>query len=581
MERDLLLKAEEYLSYEEHPVFQKEMEDLIKKNDEKEMNDRFYTQLSFGTGGLRGVIGAGYNRMNPYMVRRATQGLANYIKKKAEIFPASAVIAYDSRRYSREFAEEAALVLGRNEIKAYLFSDLRSTPELSFAVRMLNAAAGIVVTASHNPPQYNGYKVYWSDGAQVVPPHDNGIISEVHKVSGHVESLDKKNAIEIGMLEMVDEKIDDAFVRMVQSYILRPDLFQKHGSTLKVVYTPLHGTGAMPVERILGGMGIQIITVPEQREPDGEFPTVEFPNPEEASAMKMAIELAEKEGADLAMGTDPDADRLGVAVRNGTEFVLLTGNQLGSLLADYIFSTRSELGIMPANPALIKTVVTTELQRRIGEDYGARVYDVLTGFKYIGEKIRQFEQTGEHYVFGGEESYGYLIETEVRDKDAVSAVAATVELALYNHDLGRSIIDHLESLYEKYGYFQESLISRNFKGEAGKKIIEKLMNTLRTQPPISFAGQKVTEIRDYFDGSVTADGKKKEHVIDLPGSNVVQFVLESGIVTARPSGTEPKIKFYASCWTAPGTALNEARAEVGRKIELIEDGIKALIAGTA
>lgn len=581
MKRELLLKAEEYLSYEEHPVFRKEMEDLIKQEDENELNDRFYTQLSFGTGGLRGVIGAGYNRMNPYMVKRATQGLANYIKKNAEKFPASAVIAYDSRRYSREFAEEAALVLGRNGIKTYLFSDLRATPELSFAVRMLNASAGIVVTASHNPPQYNGYKVYWADGAQVVPPHDQGIISEVHKVSGHIESLDKIHAIEIGMLEIVDEEIDDAFIKMVQSYILRPDLFHKHGSTLKVVYTPLHGTGAMPVERILGGMGIQIITVPEQREPDGEFPTVEFPNPEEASALRMGIELAEKEGADLVMGTDPDADRLGVAVRNGTEFVLLTGNQLGSLLADYIFSSRRELGKMPANPVLIKTVVTTELQRRIGEDYGAKVYNVLTGFKYIGEKIRQFEQTGEHYVFGGEESYGYLIETEARDKDAVSAVTATVELALYNHHLGRSIIDHLESLYEKYGFFQESLISRNFKGEAGKKTIETLMNKLRTQPPISFAGQKVTEIKDYIDGSVSVHGKKKEHVIDLPGSNVVQFVLESGIVTARPSGTEPKIKFYASCWTAPGTSLNEARAEVGRKIELIEDEIEALIAGTA
>lgn len=581
MERELLLNAEEYLSFEEHPVFRKEMEDLIKQGDEDELNDRFYTQLSFGTGGLRGVIGAGYNRMNPYVVKRATQGLANYIKQNAQKFPVTAVIAYDSRRYSREFAEEAALVLGRNEIKTYLFSDLRPTPELSFAVRMLDASAGIVVTASHNPPQYNGYKVYWADGAQVVPPHDRGIISEVHKVSGHIKSLDKKNAIEIGMLEIVDEKIDAAFVNMVQSYILRPDLFQKYGSTLKVVYTPLHGTGAMPVERILSGMGIHIITVPEQREPDGEFPTVEFPNPEEASALRMGIELAEKEGADLVMGTDPDADRLGVAIRNGTDFVLLTGNQLGSLLADYIFSSRRELGKMPVNPVLIKTVVTTELQRQIGEDYGAKVYDVLTGFKYIGEKIRQFEQTGENYVFGGEESYGYLVETEARDKDAVSAVAATVELALYNHHLGRSIIDHLISLYEKYGYYQESLISSNFKGEAGKKTIEKLMNTLRKKPPSSFAGQKVTEIRDYIDGSVSVRGQKKEHVIDLPGSNVVQFILESGIVTARPSGTEPKIKFYASCWTVPGIALNEARAEVGRKIELIEDEIEALIAGTA
>ena len=365
MDKKALLKlAEEYTKAESHPYFKEEMEKLIKAENYDELNDRFYTQLDFGTGGLRGVIGGGYNRMNPLMVRRATQGLAYYILENSGVQNPSAAIAYDSRNFSRDFAEVAALTFCANGIKTYLFSALRPTPELSFAVRKLGCTSGIVITASHNPKEYNGYKVYWSDGGQIISPHDKGIIEEVRSVDGEIPLISRKEAEEQGLLVWIDNEIDDEFVELIKSYSLRPDLVRQRGKDLKVVYTPLHGTGTMMVERILSEAGIEVVTVPEQREPDGSFPTVEFPNPEEASAMKMSLDLATKVKADLVMGTDPDADRLGIAVpdKDG-KYVLITGNQLGALLEDYILLSKKELGTMPAAPRIIKTIVTTELQR--------------------------------------------------------------------------------------------------------------------------------------------------------------------------------------------------------------------------
>jgi len=570
--QQLTKKAQDYIKFEQDPFFRSQIENLLKTDEWNELNDRFFKDLDFGTGGLRGVIGGGYNRMNPFTVRRATQGLANYIVK-AVPSGASAVIAYDSRNFSDLFALQAALVLCASGIKTYLFTELRPTPELSFAVRKLGATAGIVVTASHNPPEYNGYKVYWNDGAQVVAPHDKAIIEEVMAVGDAVKAMDKEEALSAGLLVMIDKEVDDPFIEMVKNCSIRPELVRSKGKDLKVVYTPLHGTGTMPVERSLKDMGIEVIFVEEQKEPDGDFPTVEYPNPEEASAMKLALALGKKVGADLIIGTDPDADRMGVAAPDKGEFILITGNQLGALLADYIFSSRKEMGTMPAKPAFIKTIVTTELQRLIAEEYGAICFDTLTGFKYIGEKIREFEleKDGPSYIVGGEESYGYLVNTEVRDKDAVSAAAMTAEMALYHSTHGRTLLDQLRVIWKKHGYFQETLISKTFKGESGLKTMKELMEKLRNNPPSLFAGQKVVAVKDYANGTTfnpAAGSKEKD--IDLPSSNVLQFILEDkSVVTARPSGTEPKVKFYASCRSEQGMELDAAMKIVSGKIDAI------------
>jgi phosphoglucomutase len=575
MDEKLKITCDEYLRFEDHSAFIEELEKLMEAGDEGEIRDRFYTQLAFGTGGLRGVIGAGYNRMNPYMVKRATQGLANYVNLQGFDNP-SVAIAYDSRHYSVEFAESAALVLCESGIRAYLFSSLRPTPVLSFAVRQLGASAGIVITASHNPPSYNGYKVYWNDGGQVVSPHDSGILDEVKKVSGKIEAMRRDDALEKGLLEIIGEDIDGAYLSMVDKYLTRGDVVGLLKDDFSVVYTPLHGTGTALVEAVLSRMNVRYITVPEQREPDGGFPTVDSPNPEEAAALKMAISLARKEKADLVMATDPDADRLGVAVRNGEDFDLLSGNQLGSLLCDYVFSSRKEAGTLPRNPVLVKTIVTTELQTRIAASYGAKVYDVLTGFKYIGEKILEFEKTDEEYVFGGEESYGYLVETEVRDKDAVSTAALVVEMAAYDKSKGISLLDHLDDLYRRHGFFKESLVSKGFDGEEGKRRIEELMSGLRSAPPADVGGQPVIEVRDYSDGSLRKDGRIEKNAIDLPRSNVLQFVLPNAIFSARPSGTEPKIKFYVSCWKDPGDNLASDKIEVEKLIQQVEGDIRRI-----
>jgi phosphoglucomutase len=405
---EIIKRAQEYVSREQSESFRSEVEKLLAAGRQDELTDRFYKDLEFGTGGLRGVIGGGINRMNPFVVSRATEGLARYVDRNGDRIDGQlrAVIAHDSRRYSDVFALQAALVFATHGIRTYLFSSLRPTPELSFAVRHLGASVGVVITASHNPPEYNGYKVYWSDGAQIVAPHDKAIIEEVTSVSEVKTSITKEEALEKGLLVYVDTEIDDAFVAMVKRQSVRPELLAEKGSTLKVVYTPLHGTGAMMVERVLGELGVTVVTVPEQREPDGEFPTVSFPNPEEASAMELALKLGAAEKADIVMGTDPDSDRLGIAVPDGDEYRLVTGNQLGVLLADYILSGRRDTGTLPPDPVFVKTIVTTEMQRLVAEHYGARVVDTLTGFKYIAKVMRDLDEHPEKgsYVTGGEES---------------------------------------------------------------------------------------------------------------------------------------------------------------------------------
>ena len=575
--RELKERIQLYLKGEEYPSFRKEVEDLLQKEEWRELQDRFYRDLEFGTGGMRGVIGGGTNRMNPFTVRRATQGLSNYLRKQK---PRSvAVIAYDSRRFSDIFAREAARVLGSNGIRTYIFSTLRPTPMLSFAVRLLRADTGIVITASHNPPEYNGYKVYWADGAQIVPPHDRGIIQEVGKVSTGILCRPLEELESDGWVCFIDREVDEAYFRMVETTVLRPNLFLEEASTVKVVYTPLHGTGTFPVETVLKRLGVSVQTVPSQRMPDGNFPTVQYPNPEEAEALHLALELGTELKADLVMGTDPDADRLGVAVEDQGKFVLLTGNQLGCLLEDYILSTRKESGTLPRKPVIIKTIVTTELQRKIAEHYGASCIDVLTGFKYIGEMIRRFEEEKSEYqyVFGGEESYGYLVNTEVRDKDAVSAAVMAVEMCLYYRSQGKSLYRRLQELFFQFGHYREALVSKEFKGEEGMRQMEELMNTLRTSPPDRIGSRRVVKIKDYLMGIERNAEGRETGKISLPRSNVLQFFLEDeSILSARPSGTEPKIKFYISCCTLPGLTGIEAERELHTKIASVKQFVDQL-----
>ena len=570
-------KISDYLEFEEHPYFIDDLNKVVGEKDTEELNDRFYMDLEFGTGGLRGVIGGGYNRMNPYIVRKSTTGLAKYINRMVK--NGSVAIAYDSRNFSSLFAEEAALVLCANGIKVYLFTTLRPTPVVSYTVRKLGCTAGIVVTASHNPAEYNGYKVYWSDGGQIVPPHDVAIIGEVNAVSGRVKTMDKDEAVNKGLLVYTDTLIDEPYVDLVKSCSFRPDLLHQNGKDLKVVYTPLHGAGTMLVERTLGEMGIDVITVPQQREPDGDFPTVAFPNPEIVAAMKLGLELALKEKADLLLGTDPDADRLGIAVPDGDKYVLVTGNQLGVLLGDYIFSSLKENGSLNGKSSFVKTIVTTELQRLVAMSYGVTSYDVLTGFKYIAEKIKEFEKTGEKYIFGGEESYGYLVTDEVRDKDAVSAAFLTVELTLYHRSMGKSVLDRLKEIWKEFGYFEELLISRYLKGEKGKARMAGMMSSMRNDPPAEFGGIAVSFMKNYNTGE-TFNLKTGEKIkdIDLPSSNVLQFLLQDGsMVTIRPSGTEPKIKFYASCKAEPGQDLEMSKKEVSAKLKKIEEDVDGFL----
>lgn len=579
-------RAQDYIEKEQNEVFRNEVKQLLESNNEKELEDRFYRDLEFGTGGLRGIIGGGYNRMNSLVVKRATQGLANYLIKtfpqKASTGKLSAAIAYDSRRYSPEFAEAAALVLGANGIKTYLFSSLRPTPVLSYTIIKLNCDTGIVCTASHNPAQYNGYKAYWNDGAQIVSPHDTGIIDEVTKVEA-IKDIDKKTALEKGLLVMIDKEIDEPYADMVRSHLFRPELIKAKGSDVKIVYSPLHGTGARPVENILGSLGLKIITVPEQREGDGDFPTVKFPNPEEAAALEMALELGKKVQADVVMATDPDADRLGIAVPDGKgAFSLLSGNQLGTLLADYIFLSMKEKKTLPAKPAMINSIVTTGMQKRVAAAYGAECFECLTGFKWIADLWQKIESDGSGYtvVYGTEESYGYLIEPEVRDKDGISAAALTAEMTLYWRSKGMSLPQRLDELYMDHGYWQEFGISKYFQGAEGSKIMAGIMQQFRQNPPETLGGIKVEKVRDILESvwKSPSDPSVSEPV-KLPKSNVLQFFLEDGtVVSARPSGTEPKIKFYATCCAeTKGTSLEAAKQSAREKLIAIETELRKVI----
>ncbi len=500
----------------------------LEKLNNEEIYDRFYRELEFGTGGLRGILGAGTNRMNIYTVRRATQGLANELLNHGEETASrGVVIAHDSRNMSKEFARECAGILAANGIKAYLFESLRPTPQLSFAVRHLNAARGIVITASHNPKEYNGYKVYGEDGGQIPPCVAEGILSYINSIDIFKGvSTPEYKYIEIG------KETDDAYINAVKEQSVRVGI----PANFKVVYTPIHGSGNIPVRRILSEIGVNNVElVKEQELPDGNFPTVESPNPENKEALSMAIELAKKDNVNLVLGTDPDCDRIGVAVRKSDgEFLCLTGNQTGTLLLEFILRKLRQMGNLPENGAVIKTIVTTELARKVADDYGIKTIDVLTGFKFIGEKIKEFEENKDYsFIFGFEESYGYLKGTYARDKDAAVAAMLICQMAADYESRGETLLDGLNRLYKKYGYTKENLINKTLYGEDGSIKIKKIMEDLRKNPPKNIGKSSVTGVIDYREG---ADG--------LPKSNVLKFMLSDGWFAVRPSGTEPKIKFY-------------------------------------
>ena len=552
-----------YNQWLENPYFDEATKEELKaiKDDENEIKERFYMDLEFGTAGLRGIIGAGTNRMNIYVVRRATQGLANYIAK-VDKKSQGVAIAYDSRHMSPEFAQEAALCLAANGIKAYIFETLRPTPELSFAVRHLGCVAGINVTASHNPPEYNGYKVYWEDGAQITPPHDSGIMGEVKAISdwNTVKTMDKEDAVKAGLFEVIGQAVDDAYMAELKKQIIHMDAIQAEGRNLKIVYTPLHGTGNIPARRILKELGFEnVYVVPEQELPNGDFPTVSYPNPEAAEAFELGLKLAKEVDADIVLATDPDADRLGVRVkdRNG-EYHDLTGNMSGCLLANYELSQRKAVnGSLPEDGALVKTIVTTNLADAIAKGYGVNLIEVLTGFKYIGQQILGFENSGKGtYLFGFEESYGCLIGTYARDKDAIVATMALCEAAAYYKTQGKTLWDAMIDMYEEFGYYKDAIQAVTMKGIEGLQKIQEIMTTLRQNPPAEFAGHKVTAVRDYKLDEITdlATGEKKP--TGLPNSNVLYYELtDDAWVCVRPSGTEPKVKFY---YGVKGTSLADA-----------------------
>ena len=552
-----------YNQWLENPYFDEATKEELKsiKDDENEIKERFYMDLEFGTAGLRGIIGAGTNRMNIYVVRRATQGLANYIAK-VDKKSQGVAIAYDSRHMSPEFAQEAALCLAANGIKAYIFETLRPTPELSFAVRHLSCVAGINVTASHNPPEYNGYKVYWEDGAQITPPHDSGIMGEVKAISdwNTVKTMDKEDAVKAGLFEVIGQAVDDAYMAELKKQIIHMDAIQAEGRNLKIVYTPLHGTGNIPARRILKELGFEnVYVVPEQELPNGDFPTVSYPNPEAAEAFELGLKLAKEVDADIVLATDPDADRLGVRVKdkNG-EYHDLTGNMSGCLLANYELSQRKAVnGSLPEDGALVKTIVTTNLADAIAKGYNVNLIEVLTGFKYIGQQILGFENSGKGtYLFGFEESYGCLIGTYARDKDAIVATMALCEAAAYYKTQGKTLWDAMIDMYEEFGYYKDAIQAVTMKGIEGLEKIQEIMTTLRQNPPAEFAGHKVTAVRDYKLDEITdlATGEKKP--TGLPNSNVLYYELtDDAWVCVRPSGTEPKVKFY---YGVKGTSLADA-----------------------
>ena len=569
---------ENYEEWLNDPYFDQTTKEELKSiaEDDKEIKERFYTELEFGTAGLRGIIGAGTNRMNIYTVRKATQGLANYIIKNDGQSKGVAV-AYDSRRMSPEFANEAALCLAANGIKAYVFESLRPTPELSYAVRKLGCIAGINITASHNPPEYNGYKVYWEDGAQITPPHDKGIMAEVKAVTDYntVKTMELEAAKVDGLYETIGAQIDDGYIAELKKQVLHQDAIDAVGDSIKIVYSPLHGTGNIPARRILDELGFKnVYVVKEQELPDGDFPTVSYPNPEADEAFDLGLKLAKEVDADLVLATDPDADRLGVRVKDKDGvYHTLTGNMSGCLLADYEIGQRKELKGLPADGALVKSIVTSNLAKAIAKGYGIELIEVLTGFKFIGQQILKFETTGKgQYLFGFEESYGCLIGTYARDKDAIVATMALCEAAAYYKTQGKTLWDAMLDMYDKYGYYKEDIQSITLKGIEGLQKIQEILETLRKNPPAEVGGYKVLRARDYQANTIkdTQTGEVTE--TGLPSSNVLYYDLnDDAWLCVRPSGTEPKVKFY---YGVKGTSLenaDEKSTKLGKEVMAMID----------
>lgn len=557
---------ENYESWLNNEYFDEATRDELKSiaGDEKEIEERFYMDLEFGTAGLRGIIGAGTNRMNIYTVRKATQGLSNYIAK-VNGQAKGVAIAYDSRRMSPEFADEAALCLAANGIKAYVFESLRPTPELSYAVRKLGCIAGINITASHNPPEYNGYKVYWEDGAQITPPHDSGIMAEVRAVTdwADVKTMSLTDAKASGMYQTIGADIDDTYMEELKKLVLHQDCIDKVGADMKIVYSPLHGTGNIPVRRVLKELGFQnVYVVPEQELPDGNFPTVSYPNPEAEEAFELGLALGKKVDADLILATDPDADRLGVYVKDSKtgEYHSLTGNMSGCLIGDYVIGQKKELFGLPEDGAFIRSIVSTNMADAIAAHYGIELIEVLTGFKFIGQKILEFETTGKGtYLFGMEESYGCLPGTYARDKDAIVASMVLCEAAAYYKTKNMTLWDAMLAMYDKYGYFKDDVTSITLKGIEGLAKIQEIMNTLRENAPAEIGDYKVTVVRDYKQDTVTDVATGNVTSTGLPSSNVLYYEMtDDAWVCVRPSGTEPKVKFYLG---VKGTSLEDADAK--------------------
>ncbi len=564
-----------------------EIRALLDRKDERELTDRFYRELEFGTGGIRGILGAGPNRMNLYTVGAAAQGLANYIARQGEpAMRAGVAIAYDCRRMSEEFARRVACVLAGSSITSHLCTSLRPTPLLSFAVRHLKCTAGVMITASHNPPEYNGLKAYWSDGGQVVPPQDAEIIAEVRAVPSyqHVLALDEDEARAKGFIRKLGKDVDDAFLALVDGSCLSPEVCRAQGRRLKIVFTPLHGTGGTLIPQALRRRGFeQVLEVPEQSEPDGEFLTVKSPNPEEGPALQMGIDLAKRERADLVIASDPDADRVGIAVRDASgEYRLMTGNQIAAVLTYYLCEQRKRLGQLPANGVVLTTIVSSDLMKEIARSYGAEVVEVLTGFKWIADKVRRYEEAGtpkapsKAYLFGAEESYGYMPCDYVRDKDAVTAAAMIAEAAAFAAEEGKTLLNVLDDLFRRYGYFQEGVKSLTLPGADGAARIQAMMESYRRNPPRKLGNIEVTTVADILTGEIRkiATGEVVGRY-DLPASDVILLTLADGTkVIARPSGTEPKIKFYILA-REMSQDLAAARAAATAKTQHILDELSA------
>ena len=570
-----------YEEWLENPYFDEATKEELRAiaGDENEIRERFYTDLEFGTAGLRGIIGAGINRMNVYTVRRATQGLANYIIRQGAAARGVA-IAFDSRHMSLEFATEAALTLAANGIKAYRFESLRPTPELSFAVRKLGCIAGINITASHNPPEYNGYKVYWEDGAQFTPPHDQGVTKEVMAITdlSSVRTMDEAEAAKQGLYQIIGAEIDDAYIAEVKAQVVNQGAIDRMQDQITIVYTPLHGTGNIPARRVMRELGFtHVHVVPQQELPDGDFPTVSYPNPEAEEAFALGLSLAKETDADLVLATDPDADRLGVYVKDAAsgKYIPLTGNMSGSLLCEYVLSQKAANGTLPADGQVVKSIVTTNLVDAVARHYHAELIEVLTGFKWIGKQILKTEQEGKGtYLFGMEESYGCLIGTYARDKDAISATAALCEAAAYYKEKGMTLWDAMLAMYEKYGYYKDEVKSIGLKGIEGLEKIRAIMEYFRAHAPQELAGCRVLAVRDYQEDTIRDCESGQVRSTGLPKSNVLYYELEDNAwLCVRPSGTEPKIKFY---YGVKGSSLEDAgekSAKMGEAVLSIVNGL--------